>query len=195
MSGRRDTVTQNCGWNSVGCFELPATEPEEIDSEGDIPSLNLEMKQLQTLLQLLEEEVLVLRAKLQDSEEEVNQLKQELSEARGKLVELWQQNCKQLLNHDEAMMSKETDIQRLREQLQEREWQLARQKLSKLAATAHSDRESKGGLSNLTATESPYQPGKDFCDTVKAETSPLLQQGIVKKDTGSLYITTLSQRS
>ena len=39
--------------------ELPATEPEEIDSEGDIPSLNLEMRQLQTLLQLLEEEVLV----------------------------------------------------------------------------------------------------------------------------------------
>ena len=134
------------------------------------------MKQLQTLLQLLEEEVLVLRAKLQDSEEEVNQLKQEFSEARGKLVELWQQNCKQLLNHDEAMTSKETEIQRLREQLQEREWQLARQKLSKLAATTHSDRESKGGLSNLT-----------FCDTVKAETSPLLQQGIVviEKDTES----------
>ena len=40
--------------------ELPATEPEEIDSEEDIPSLNLEMRQLQTLLQLLEEEVLVL---------------------------------------------------------------------------------------------------------------------------------------
>ena len=51
--------------------ELPAIEPEEIDSEGDIPSLNLEMRQLQTLLQLLGEEVLVLRAKLQGSEEEV----------------------------------------------------------------------------------------------------------------------------
>ena len=70
--------------------ELPATEPEEIDSEGDIPSLNLEMRQLQTLLQPLEEEVLVLRAKLQDSEEEVKQLKLELSETKGKLVELWQ---------------------------------------------------------------------------------------------------------
>ena len=80
------------------------------------------MKQLQTFLQLLEEEVLVLRAKLQDSEEKVNQLKQELGEARGQLVVLWQQNCKQLLNHDEAMMSKETEIQRLMEQLQEREW-------------------------------------------------------------------------
>ena len=102
MSGRRDTVTQNCGSDGIVLVvsipsELPATEPEEIDSEGDIPSLNVEMRQLQTLLQLLEEEVLVLRAKLQDSEEEVNQLKQELSEARGKLVELWQQNCKQLL--------------------------------------------------------------------------------------------------
>ena len=162
-------------------LELPATEPEEIDSERDIPSLNLEMRQLQTLLQLLEEEMLVLRAKLQDSEEEVKQLKLELSEARGKLF--WQRNCKQLLNHDEAMMSKETEIQRLGEQLQEREWQLARQKLSKLAVTAHSVSESKGGFSNLTATESSYQPERDFCDTENAETSPLLLQGVVKKET------------
>ena len=51
--------------------ELPAMEPEEIDREGDIPSLSLKTRQLQTLLQLLEEEVLVLQAKLQDSEEEV----------------------------------------------------------------------------------------------------------------------------
>ena len=99
----------------------------------------------------------MLRAKLQDSEEEVRQLKQELSEARGKLVELWQQNCKQLLNHDEAMMSKETEIQLLKERLQERELQLARQKLSRLTATAHSVSESKGGLSNFTAMEGPYQ--------------------------------------
>ena len=90
------------------------------------------------------------------------------------------------------MTSKESEIQRLREQLQEREWQLARQKLGKLAATAHSDRESKSGLSNLTATESPYQPGRDFCDTVKAENSPSLLQGIVKKDTeGKLPSTSL----
>ena len=77
-------------------------------------------------------------------------------------------------------MSKETEIQRLREQLQEREWQLARQKLSKLAVTAHSVSESKGGLSNLIATESTYQPGRDFCDTVNAKTSLLLLQGMVK---------------
>ena len=90
------------------------------------------------------------------------------------------------------MTSKESEIQRLREQLQEREWQLARQKLGKLAATAHSDRESKSGLSNLTATESPYQPGRDFCDTVKAETSPSLLQSIVKEDTeGKLPSTSL----
>ena len=76
----------------------------------------------------------------------MKQLKLELSEARVKLVELWQQNCKQLLNHDEAMMSKETEIQWLGKQFQEREWQLARQKLSKLAVTAHSVSESKGGL-------------------------------------------------
>ena len=172
--------------------ELPAMEPEEIDGEGDIPSLSLETRQLQTLLQLLEDEVLVLRAKLQDSEEEVRQLKQELSEARGKLVELWQQNCKQLLNHDEAMMSKETEIQLLKEQLQERELQLARQKLSRLAATAHSVSESKGGLSNFTAMEGPYQSKRDLCDAENAETSLLLQQGVVKKESeGKLPSTSL----
>ena len=40
--------------------ELPVTGPEKINSKGDTPSLNLKMRQLQILLQLLEEEVLVL---------------------------------------------------------------------------------------------------------------------------------------
>ena len=48
-------------------------------------------------------------------------------------------------------MSKKTEIQWLEEQLQEREWQLPRQKLSKLAAA--DDAHSVGGLCNLTATE------------------------------------------
>ena len=80
-------------------------------------------------------------------------------------------------------MSKDTEIQLLKEQLQERDLQLARQKLSRLAATAHSVSEGKGGLSNFTAMEGPYQPKKDLCDTENAETSLLLQQGVVKKET------------
>ena len=58
--------------------------------------------------------------------------------------------------------------------------------------TAHSVSESKGGLSNLTATESSYQPERDFCDTENAETSLLLLQGVVKKETeGNLPSTSL----
>ena len=89
-------------------------------------------------------------------------------------------------------MSKETEIQLLKEQLQERELQLARQKLSRLAATAHSVSESKGGLSNFTAMEGPYQSKRDLCDAENAETSLLLQQSVVQKETeGKLLSTSL----
>ena len=58
--------------------EIPVTKQEEIDSEADSPSLNFEMRQLKTVLQLLEEEIEVLQTKLSNSEQEVIQLKQEL---------------------------------------------------------------------------------------------------------------------
>ena len=109
--------------------EIPITKPGEINSESDSPSLNFEMRELKAVLQLLEEEMLILRTKLSDSEQEVIQLKQELSESRGRSIELWQENCKQLLDHDKTMMASERKVQQLEEQLQERELQLARHKL------------------------------------------------------------------
>ena len=78
--------------------------------------------------------MVVLQTKLSDSEQEVIQLKQELGESRGRSIELWQENCKQLVDHDAS----EIKIRQLEEQLQERELQLARHKLGRLTATVYS---------------------------------------------------------
>ena len=158
--------------------EIPITEPGEINSESDSPSLNFEMRELKAVLQLLEEEMLILRTKLSDSEQEVIQLKQELSESRGRSIELWQENCKQLLDHDKTMMASERKVQQLEEQLQERELQLARHKLGRLTETIHSVDESKGDLSNLAMASGIYQPKADVCGTGRAVSSHLPEQGI-----------------
>ena len=73
--------------------------------------------------------MVVLRTKPSNSEQEVIQLKQELNESRGKSIEPW-------INHDKAMMASEIKIRQLEEQLQERELQLARRKLSRLTSLA-----------------------------------------------------------
>ena len=52
-------------------LHIQVTESEKIDSENDSPSLNFEIRQLKTILQLLEEEMVVLQTKLSDSEEEI----------------------------------------------------------------------------------------------------------------------------
>ena len=108
--------------------------------------------------------MVVLQTKLLDSEQEVIQLKQELGESRGRSIELSQENCKQLLGHDKAMIASEIILQ-LEEKLQEREFQLARHKLGRLTATVHSVDESKGELSNLVMTSGLCQPKVDFCVT------------------------------
>ena len=51
-------------------------------------------------------------------------------------MELWQENCKQLIDHDLAMTEREKEMQLLREQLQRREMELARLKLSHLRESA-----------------------------------------------------------
>ena len=79
------------------------------------------MIQLQSVLQSFEEETVVLRTELQSTKKEVEQLKAELEKANERLVELWQENCKQLLDHDIVMAEKEKEVQLLREQLQVRE--------------------------------------------------------------------------
>ena len=107
---------------------LPVSESstpheEESDIEGEIESFTTEMIQLRSVLQSFEEETVVLRTELQSTKKEVEQLR---------LVELWQENCKQLLDHDIVMAEKEKEVQLLREQLQVRELELARLKLTNL---------------------------------------------------------------
>ena len=55
-----------------------------------------------------------------------------------RLVELWQENCKQLLDHDVAMTEKEREMQLLREQLQISEMELAGLKVVHLREAAMS---------------------------------------------------------
>jgi len=51
----------------------------------------------------------VLCTKLQSTEEKVKQLGTELGKANKRLVELWQENCKQLLNHG-SERQRSTDV-------------------------------------------------------------------------------------
>ena len=96
----------------------PTPHQEESDFEKEVGSFTAEMTQLQNILQMLEEETIALKIELQSTKE--------------RLVELWQENCKQLLDHDTRMAEKEREVQLLRKQLQVRELELARLKLTSL---------------------------------------------------------------
>jgi len=78
---------------------------------------------------MLEEESMTLHTELYSK---VRQLRAELNKVNCRLVELWQENCKQLLDHDLAMTEKEKEMELLREQLHMREMEVARLKLSHL---------------------------------------------------------------
>ena len=106
----------------------------DFDYKEGAESFAAEMRRLESVLQMLEEESMTLRTELDSTREEVRHLRAELSKENCRLVELWQDNCKQLLDHDLAMTEKEKEVQLLREQLQMREMELARLKLSHLYA-------------------------------------------------------------
>ena len=116
----------------VPASRSPTSSHGDSDYKEGAESFTAEMMQLENLLQLLEEETMVLRAELQSTKEEVRQLRIELDKVNCRLVDLWQENCKQLLDHDVAMTEKEKEMQLLREQLQMREMELARMKLTNL---------------------------------------------------------------
>ena len=88
------------------------------------------------MIQILEGERVALCSELQSTKEEVIQLKVELNKANSRLVELFQENCEQLLEHDNAMAHKVSEVQLLREQSQMRELELARLKLAGLKEAA-----------------------------------------------------------
>ena len=112
--------------------ESSTPREEESDIEGEIGSYTTEMIQLRSVLQSFEEETVVLRTELQSTKKEVEQLRAELEKANERLVELWQENYKQLLDHDIVMAEKEKEVQLLRGHLQVRELELARLKLTNL---------------------------------------------------------------
>ena len=116
----------------VPASRSPTSSHEDSDYKEGTESFTAEMMQLENLLQLLEEETMVLRAELQSTKEEVRQLRIELDNMNCRLVDLWEENCKQLLDHDVAMTEKEKEMRLLREQLQMREMELARMKLTNL---------------------------------------------------------------
>ena len=70
----------------------PTPDQEESDFEEEVGNFTAEMTQLQNILQMLEEETIALKIELQSTKE--------------RLVELWQENCKQLLDHDTRMAEK-----------------------------------------------------------------------------------------
>ena len=108
----------------------------DFDYKEGAESFAAEMRRLESVLQMLEEESMILRTELDSTREEVRHLRAELSKENCRLVELWQDNSKQLLDHDLAMTEKEKEVQLLREQLQMREMELARLKLSHLREPA-----------------------------------------------------------
>lgn len=105
---------------------------EGSDYEGEVGSFTAEVTQLQNILQMFEGEAEFLRTELRSTKQEVEQLRAELSRVNERVVELWQENCKQLLDHDAVMAEKEKEMQLVREQLQVRELELARLKLLSL---------------------------------------------------------------
>ena len=105
----------------VPASRSPTSRHGDSDCKEGAESFTAEMTQLENLLQFLEEETMVLRAELQSTKEEVRQLRIELDKVNCRLVELWQENYKQLLDHHVAMTEKEKEMRLLREQLQMRE--------------------------------------------------------------------------
>ena len=101
-------------------------------STEDVGGLLGELAQLRNMLQTLEEGKLALHVELESSRAEVALLKAELSKANEKTLELWQENCKQLIQFDSAILERDREVRLLRERLQLRELELARLKLTNL---------------------------------------------------------------
>ena len=102
-------------------LEAPTPSQGDFDCKEGAESFAAEMRQLKSVLQMLEEESMTLHAELCSTKEEVRQLRAKLNKVNCRLVELWPENCKQLIDHDLAMTEREKEMQLLREQLQMRE--------------------------------------------------------------------------
>ena len=91
--------------------ESPTPSQEDDDYEERVESLTADMNQLHSMIQIIEGERIAICSELQSTKEEVIQLKAELDKANNRLVELWQENCEQLLEHDNAITDKDNEVQ------------------------------------------------------------------------------------
>ena len=72
----------------------PIPSQGDFDCKKGAESFAAEMRQLESVLQMLEESM-TFCAELCSTKEEVRQLRAELNKVNYRLVELWQENCKQ----------------------------------------------------------------------------------------------------
>ena len=84
----------------------PTPSQGDFDCKEGAESFAAEMRQLESVLQMLEEESITLCAVLCSTKEEVRQSRAELNTVNCRLVEIWQENCKQLIDHDLAMIER-----------------------------------------------------------------------------------------
>ena len=67
------------------------------------------MTRLQIVLSRMEEENTALKADLNSVREEFNCVKVELGKTHERLLELWQENCQQLIEFDNALVEKDKE--------------------------------------------------------------------------------------
>ena len=75
-------------------------------SEEDM-DLSIELTQLRHLLQSLGEENVALKVELESTKDEVARLKADLSKTNKYVLELWKENCKQLIEYDNAVTERD----------------------------------------------------------------------------------------
>ena len=88
------------------------------------------MTQLYIVLSRMEEEKTALKVELNSVKVEFDNVKAELAKTHDRLLELWQENCQQLIEFDNALVEKDKEIFLLKEKLQIWEIELAHWKLS-----------------------------------------------------------------
>ena len=76
------------------------------------------LAQLHTVLALMEEEKITLTVELESVKVEFNRVKAELSKFQERVMDLWQENCQQLIKFDNALAEKDQEILQLIESLQ-----------------------------------------------------------------------------
>ena len=89
--------------NSASKTHAPSERSWSTEETGDLSG---ELAQIQILLQVPEEDKVALNVELESSRAEVALLKTELSKVNEKALELWLENCKQLIQFDSGILDR-----------------------------------------------------------------------------------------